>query len=151
MSNLVEHAKRELEAAGYFKAEYDDLDVDAQYGLAVANDTIELVETFAKQEHSGFSASIVQQLFNKLAGFKPLTPLTGEDSEWNDVSHYGGGPCWQNKRCSHVFKDADGKAYDIQGIVFEDENGACYTNGESRVYIKFPYMPQTQIVKRSAE
>tara|TARA_Y100000296_G_C5133042_1_gene236621 strand:+ start:127 stop:447 length:321 start_codon:yes stop_codon:yes gene_type:complete len=79
MSNLVEYAKQELEAAGLFDK---DSDYDGMLGTAA----LELVEVFAKQGHSGFSASIVTSLVNKLFKYEPLGPLTGEDYEDEDLN-----------------------------------------------------------------
>jgi hypothetical protein len=77
-----------------------------------------------------------------LASFEPLVPLTGKDFEWNEVSE----GMWQNNRCSHVFKGPDGKAYDINGKIFREPNGSCYTNIDSRVFIDFPYTPKREYV-----
>jgi hypothetical protein len=86
--------------------------------------------------------------------FQPLTPLTGEDWEWNEASE----GVFQNKRCSHVFKQADrfgGQAYDIDGKVFwswqeTDEFGALtkdfYSNSDCFVPISFPYTPKREVV-----
>ena len=94
-------------------------------------------------------------LFEKLAKFEPIGPLTGEDWEWCDVSEYGGrenGPLFQNKRCGHVFKDSSG-AYDSEGIVWYDwrtdeKTGEKYkshfTSRESRVTVTFPYIPKRE-------
>jgi hypothetical protein len=79
-----------------------------------------------------------------LLRYEPLGPLTGEPDEW--VDH---GYCMQNNRCSHVFKQADrfdGQAYDIQGKVFREPSGACYTCSDSFVPITFPYTPTTVYV-----
>ena len=96
---LIEHAKMELEIAGLF-------DEDSDYAGMVAKDVMELVEVFAKQGHSGMSAPYVAKLFNKLANYEPLQPITGKDEEWGDVRDLGGDKSWyQNKRCSALFKD----------------------------------------------
>lgn len=82
------------------------------------------------------------KVFTKLANFEPLSPLTGEDSEWTEIAD----GVFQNKRCSHVFKQHDrfgGQAYDIDGKVFREPNGNCYTSIDSFVPITFPYVPQT--------
>ena len=80
--------------------------------------------------------------------YKPLTPLTGEDDEWNDISEYCNHTTYQNKRFSRVFKDGrDGEAYDIEGKIFWEwnvhEDGTpykCYYgNGDSRMPVTFPY------------
>jgi len=135
MNNLEQHAQKELRAAGLF-------DKDSDYSGMLGDATIRLIRVFTAEGHSGFSASIAVSLFEKLARFQPLTPLTGGDSEWNKLQD---GKGWQNNRCSHVFKDDDG-AYDIQGKVFKEKNGACYTSRESRVPVTFPYTPTTEYV-----
>lgn len=121
MSNLVDHARTELEAAGLLSKESD---YDGMVGEAV----LELVEKFAEQGHSGFSAAMTTNAFDKVARFLPLVPLTGADDEWTEYidGHF------QNKRYSHVFKDADGAAYDSQGRIFREPNGVTYTTDPSR-------------------
>jgi hypothetical protein len=136
MSNLVKHAETELKAAGY--------DGTGMYEGLIEEAVLELIKTFADQGHSGMSASIVIGLFKQLASFEPLGPLTGEDSEWVDVAEQNG-TLYQNKRCSHVFKDDEG-AYDIDGKVFREPDGCCYTNIDSRVKVEFPYTPTTEYV-----
>ena len=132
MSNLLNHAKRELELAGAG---------DTLYGEMLPEAVLELLKVFADQGHSGMSASVVRQLFNKLSDFEPLTPLTGEDDEWNEI----GENYFQNNRCSHVFKE-NGRAYDSRGKIFRDPTGATYTSINSRVNIEFPYIPTTEYV-----
>jgi hypothetical protein len=73
--------------------------------------------------------------------------LTGEDDEWR-LCEYSDRETYQNKRFSRVFKEGkDGQAYDMQGKVFVEPNGASYTSRDSRVYIEFPYVPHTEYVK----
>ena len=136
--SLTEHAERELRAAGLFD---NDSDYDGMLGDAV----LELIKVFAGQGHSGMSAGIVTSLFEKLARYEPLGPLTGEDDEWVQLD-YGNNIAAQNKRCGHVFKRADGTAYDGEGRVFRESNGACHTSSASRVDITFPYTPVTEYV-----
>lgn len=99
---------------------------------------------FAMEGHSGMSAPYAAGMFKRLALFEPIGPLTGEDHEWGEPFDSDG--TQQNKRCSHVFRLADGRAYDIDGKVFREPNGYCYTNGESRVFVTFPYTPTTEYV-----
>src|SRR4051812_33859262 len=113
MSNLVEYAKRELKAA-------ELLDSTDPMDATMANCVLQLVETFAAQEHSGMSAGYCLWLFKQLAAFKPLVPLTGLPEEWTDVSEASGEPMWQNKRAYNVFKGADQRAYDIDAIVYRE-------------------------------
>src|SRR5262249_2110210 len=114
MSALVAYAKAELNRL------YEGREPDNDYDRAGRDAVLELVETFAEQGHSGFSAAWTLGVAKKLMAFEPLSPLTGDDDEWTDIGEMNGSPCWQNKRCSHVFKDGDGRAYDIQGRVFRE-------------------------------
>lgn len=134
-----EHAMREFCAAGWTDENGKFVDEMQEY---MCNQVLELLEKFSEHGHSGTSAPCAINLFQKLAKFEPLVPLTGNDHEWNKVSS----DRWQNNRCSHVFKDADGRAYNIYGKVFREPNGDCYTNADSRVYIEFPYTPKTEYI-----
>jgi hypothetical protein len=148
MSNLKDHALMEFRAAGWVddRGEY----CDEMQGM-ICDHVLKLLDVFTDEGHSGSSAPYAVNLFKTLAMFEPIVPLTGEDWEWT-LLDYGVDPKWQNKRCGRVFKDADGRAYDIDGIVFydwfEDENHerhkSHFTGKESRVYITFPYTPKTE-------
>ncbi len=138
--SLVEYAESELDRIGMT----DDGDMNG----TMRKHLIHMVHEFAEEGHSGFSASYALQCLKKLLNFKPLSPLTGEDDEWTEVSQRSGYPHFQNKRCSTVFKDGkNGQAYDINGKVFwewiRDGDGnaykSYYTCYESRVPVTFPY------------
>lgn len=126
---MIEWAKSELARIEHDEGGMQDW-VDANI--------LELLEILSNQDHSNFTAAYVLNAFDRLSHFLPLTPLTGKDDEWNEVSpgHF------QNKRYSAVFKDADGKAYNNEGKIFSNDGGKTwFTNIDSRVYISFPYMP----------
>jgi hypothetical protein len=146
MSSYIEHAKREFLALGYKPIE-DEEDGPNKW---IQENILELLAVFDKQGHSGLSAPYCVRMFSKLALFEPIPPLTGDDTEWIEV----GPGVFQNCRCPHVFKDANqfnGQAYDLDGKVFRDPDGCCYTNAESRVPIVFPYTPSTIYVDRKDE
>lgn len=155
MNNYQKHAMTEFRAAGWTdeSGKFND-----EMQEMICNHVMKLLEVFADEGHSGFSAPYAINLFSKLAKFEPIGPLTGEDWEWVNVSEQSGYTLWQNKRCSHVFKDENG-AYDIDGIVFYDnhvdESGITYkayfTSRESRVPVTFPYTPTTEYRERIEE
>jgi hypothetical protein len=143
MSNLLSHAEDELNRIGMTEDSPDEMNV------AMRKHILHMMQEFANEGHSGFSASYAISILTKLMDFKPLSPLTGEDDEWVNVREYGPEPHYQNIRKSSVFKDADGSCYDIDGKVFWEwampyEEGekpykSYYTNRESRVPVTFPY------------
>lgn len=138
MSNLIEHAKQEFAVLGWDKT-------DDEMQNQMCEDVLSLLRVFSEQGHSGFSANYALNLFDKLARYQPISPLTGNDNEWVLVDSED--QVYQNKRCSHVFKKGGGQAYDINGRVFIDKDGCAYTNRDSRVPIEFPYTPHTEYVK----
>ena len=149
MSNLLAHAKDELDRIGMSEDSPDEMNRMMRIHI------LHMMQEFADEGHSGMSAGYAINILTKLFDFKPLSPLTGEDDEW--VKHdYGVEPSYQNKRRSSVFKDANGEVYDIDGKVFwewskrqydTDEEGypgeyvykSYYTCRESRVPVTFPY------------
>lgn len=141
-SNLRLHAEHELELLMASTPE------DArEMQQAMHDGLLRMVDTFCEEGHSGSSAGYALALLQKLLRFEPIAPLTGADDEWHDVSAASGGRAmWQNKRCSRVFKSDDGRAYDIEAVIFRDENGNGYTNRDSIQYVDFPYTPTTKIV-----
>ena len=133
--SLIAHAKKEMERMW---PEPDDMQ-----DMVKAN-VLELLEVFSNQGHSGSSAPYVLGLLQRLADFKPLGQLTGEDSEWMEVFPN----TYQNIRCSSVFKKGkDGQAYWLDGNIFRDQNGATFTNEYSRVKVEFPWtMPESKVI-----
>lgn len=136
---IVNWAENELELAGY---RADDKEEGPNKWLREG--VLDLLRVFADQGHSGSSAPYAVGIFERLASWKPLTPLTGHDDEWNEV----GEGVYQSKRASNVFKDSDGNAYQIDGIVFwewfeDEETGerhkSYFTCSDSRVPVTFPY------------
>jgi hypothetical protein len=99
-SNLVRHAKAELEHAGCF-------DKTAMYGGMVGDAVLELIRVFAAQGHSGMSASIVRSLFAKVAAWEPLGPITSAPDEWMEVST----DTWQCRRNPSCFSSNGGRTY----------------------------------------
>lgn len=137
MSNLVDYAKDELKRIGM-------IDSGEPYNDIVTKAILDLIELFDSQGHSGFTASYTVNVFKRLAMYEPLAPLTGEDSEWNEIepNHY------QNKRYSAVFKEKDGKAYNTHGKIFTDDGGeSWYSNKDSHIEINFPYTVPNELEK----
>lgn len=157
---MLDWAKHELDLIGLKENSGDEMND------AMRSHIIHMVEEFTKEGHSGFSASYAIGILEKILRYEPLSPILGTDDEWCDVSERGDGSIvYQNKRCSHVFKDGDGQPYDINGKVFwewaerpldEDEEGypgtslfkSYFTSRDSRVYITFPYTPKVEYVER---
>ena len=89
MSEFIEYAKSEL----------DRIPKD-EYGMQemINNDILEIIEKFADQGHSGFSAIYAISVLERLMRWKPISPLTVEEYEWSTTT----GSTKQNKRCSSV-------------------------------------------------
>ena len=150
--STTSHAKFELELAGFF-------DEDSDYGGAIGEAVMELMEVFEKQGHSGCSAPIVASLFHQLANYKPLGPITGKDEEWGNIRNISDDPWYQNKRETGLFKYKDGRVTYNSAIIKRCPSGTTWSgpiymtredaiNNSNRFHssleIKgFPFTPKT--------
>ncbi len=135
--NFISHARREFVALGY------DLDQkEEDPNKWIVENVMELLQVFDDPGHLESSAAFCVDYFEKLANFKPLSPLKGTSEEWTKIDH-GSGVNYQNKRSSAVFADGpNGEgAYHSCGRVFVDKGGWSFTTRGSSVPIEFPYTP----------
>jgi hypothetical protein len=131
-------------------------DSDEPMNVMMWDNCMRISDLVSTQGHSGFSFSYLSGIMKKFFSSEPiLSPLTGEDWEWNDVSHYSDQPQWQNNRMSSVFKELDTEGnpycYWLDGTIFytintDEETGEKYksyfTNSDSVLKIEsFPWMP----------
>lgn len=137
-SRYMQFAKKELSILGY-----DLNDTEEGPNKWIMENLFELLEVFGRQGHSGSSAPYCANMFKKLALFEPLSPVTGDDSEWVEV----GDGVFQNNRCSAVFKQKGGKPYYLDAIVWRGQNGSSFTGTvegvRSRQVIRLPFTPKT--------
>lgn len=94
-----------------------------------------------------FVAKTLGEVIISLCLKHPLSPLTGENEEWEILSN----GCYQNKRCSSIFKDNFGKVFNTRAILWKDTNGQVFYGAvesiTSKQYIKqFPFFPKTFVV-----
>jgi len=151
MTNTQSHAQVELDILS--KSVPDALILEFR------EEILALCDKFGKSGQSGGSAPYVagalSSAVKKLCMFQTIAPLTGEDSEWGDITQENGGEMfYQNKRNSAVFKDKNGAWY-LDAIVWcadtPGESGNNWDNFsgtvqgiKSRAYIKeFPFEPKT--------
>lgn len=143
-SSYIKHAKRELKALGY-----DLNQKEEDPNKWICENLFELLKVLDKQGHSGFSIHYVVDMFSKLALFKTLSPITCEDSEWNNISDWcRGDETYQNNRLSSVFKKGkDGRPYYLNAVVFKDQNGNTFTGSVEDIfssqYIRLPFTEKT--------
>lgn len=152
MTKSQSHAKRELELL--------EKTIPDALIMPFKKEILALCEAFGNSGQSGGSApctaSAISQAIEKLLMRETIVPLTGDDSEWVDMTgFYDGEIMFQNNRDSRIFKDGkDEKAYFIDAVVFDGDiegrftsHGVVKHNGEkigSTQYIKeFPFTPKT--------
>lgn len=95
---------------------------------------------------------------NSLCLMIPISPLTGEESEWFEYhkDEKTGKSLYQSKRCPTLFKDGEDEPYYLDAIAFKNENDTKHTGyavlpDEEKVYSRqqvkqFPFTPKTFIV-----
>lgn len=132
MSSLVQHAERELRAAGLFNK-------DSDYNGMLGESVVELVKVFAAQGHSGYSAHCAIDLFKRVASYQLLSPMKHPKTtgEFMDV----GNGLLQSTHKSSVFSDDGGvRWYDIDKRVPRWRK----LLGKRREYITFQEIPADQ-------
>lgn len=153
-SNFILHARREFEI---LKQSCGDNECEKPIILRYEKEIYDILKKVSKEGLSGGSApyyaSIISNSIKHLIMFETMSPLTGEDNEWNDISDYcNGKKSWQNNRNSAVFKWSNGKYTYNDAVIFKNQNGICYSgsaelpDGSSfpKLYIKsFPFEPKT--------
>lgn len=116
ISNLSSFAKSELERL--------EVSTPDAIILPFKPEILALCEAFGRSGQSGGSApytsGALSMAIKHLTMFMPLAPLTGEDSEWVNVSDFCGGEVvFQNNRLSSVFKEGDEKPYYLDAIIWK--------------------------------
>lgn len=136
-SGLIIFAEKELDLIGMTADSKDKLTRQLRKHI------LKLIHVFSQADHTGSTAGITASFLRNLLKFEPLSPLKGDADEWVEVSEN----LWQNIRCSRVFRDEKGEAWDIQGKVFVDSRGIGFTSKDSLVKISFPYVPKTEYIE----
>lgn len=92
-SNLVAHARRELELIGEEQETIDGY--------------LRVIQAYADMGHSGGSAMVAIPTINRLLQYKPLSALSNDPGEWEHV----GEKMWQSKRRGEAFSNNGGVTY----------------------------------------
>lgn len=104
MTNTQIHAKREFQI---LRETIPDAII-----LEFEPEILALCEAFGRSGQSGgsapYTAGAISAALDKLLLQEPIAPITGEEQEWVDVSHYmGGETVYQNARCGALFKEGE--------------------------------------------
>lgn len=122
MSNLIKHANREFDLLGYptltrEQIRSKDTDLTQAWDAAIRKAALEIITMFAKQGHSGGSASTIIQITHQLMQYKPLSPLTNDPNEWHQIDNsmlINNEPdTWQSIRNPEAFSLDGGKTFYI--------------------------------------
>lgn len=148
MSSLS-HAEREFEILKSLETE-ENLYLISEF----KDEILAIVKKFEESGQSGgsapYTANAIKNAIGKLLLYQTISPITGQDDEWNDISYYAPdeGVCFQNNRNSAIFKDNTGSYY-INAIVWQGEDEWDSFTGwindiSSAQNIKsFPFEPRT--------
>ena len=144
-NDYAKHALAEFQYAGWM--DKDGNFVNEMQEL-ICDNVLELLSTLTKQCHSGYSHGYLMKLFNKLANFEPITPLTCRDDEGNKLTSTINGTTYQNKRDGRVFKKDDGSIKFSEGRIFvKKKSNMAFGTGQSITYITdIPFIPKTEYI-----
>lgn len=109
------------------------------------SDVMKLIDALIEQKHPDINRMrLISSTFYQLIGGGILSPLTGLDDEWVQVTP----TIWQNIRCPRVIKELGVGCYDSMAVVFIDEKDNMFTKQpQSRRAVAFPYEPETKYVR----
>lgn len=128
---------------------------DEEYGILCYKAAGELMEVFEEQGHSGYSAGITAQIFKRLVDGKPLTPITDEDDQWDEIRSIGHEhACYQHIRMGSLFKTVlkDGSTVICDGdrvqVCYEGYTTSFLNSFVNQIVseqfpIEFPYVGET--------
>ena len=129
-------ALEEIRKAGF----YDDDDYEK-----VGKVLEKLVDVFAEQDHSSFSANWVASLFYRLVKWKPLSPVTNNPEEWMAVAEGKGEILYQSLRCPSLLATGSqlkkNQAEDMDYYYKVDEQKRTYQDKDCGKIVNLPYMP----------
>jgi hypothetical protein len=143
--SLLEHAKRELKLAGYDISDkgcdmHDDKESFEGYVNSCARSAYELIETLSKAHHSGMSVGITLGIFNKLAKWETLMPLTNNPDEWKSLCERESAS-YQNKRNPACFTKDFKTYYNVEADENYDivkENGISTKKLKDKSWVEHP-------------
>jgi hypothetical protein len=139
MSNLIDHAERELALLGNDEA--------MNQGI------LAMVAVFSTMGHSGSSAEYTTQVLARLLRYENLSPLTDDPDEWNHISDgmmpEGSEPTWQCRRNSEAFSHDGGKTYYLLSERFTDEGNV--RKDEKIMHTSFHVEPKPPIELTTAQ
>lgn len=150
-SDLYLFAKSELDMI--LKNRKDDDHESYMLQKVINQHILKIVELFCKGQYSGFSAGYVINILEHLLEYMPLSPLSGNDYEWKDVSDLIPNT-EQNKRCSKVFRHNhdNSTAYMINAKYFTDDYISWFTTEESVIPVTFPFIvPKAEYIRLGKE
>ncbi len=152
-SSMELWAEREVELAIKMETQNtneDNAEYLNEYVTSVYKCALGLYKTFVAQGHSGMSAELTRQVFNRLADHKVLKPIDLERKEdWGEPDFRD--TC-QNKRYSSLFRTNNNETYEYNDVsrvvVAYDDMDSRFHNGKAdrivnELYpIESPYMPE---------
>ena len=104
--NMVKYAERELDLIGMTKDDpytEETRKMEATEGMncQIREKILEVIKTFSKQGHSGFSANYCLAILEKLMSYHPLSPLMNKEVEWVETEEMG---ICQHRRAFALFR-----------------------------------------------
>lgn len=131
-TGLVAHAEREI---ALIKKQVENGKIpEPDYYPFIFDAVINIVKAVAREHPSGGGLGLLMYYVKTLIGYDVLSPITGEDWEWNDVTEYDpeGGKLLQNNRNSAIFSNL-GRSHYLDAFSTEDTFKISYIGDEFKI------------------
>ena len=144
--DILEFSKNELELL----LKSND---DKEYYKKLNNDILDVVKLLLSQKHSLASIEYLIKNLTKIIYYRPLTPLEGDDLEFEEQVEKDGFYCSRNKRYAGVIRKIDVKTgevkyYDLTAKLFNEPEDSkwCIGEGSMQEINEFPYTPNQTLI-----
>jgi hypothetical protein len=138
---LVEHAEREVFRL-YTETSRESLTRSNRNAALYREICLDIVAQFESATLGMQDRELLAGVLAKLFAQRPLTPLTGNADEWEEV----GAGLWRNKRYPFVWKDA-AYAWDTNATLCRRPDGVTYRLEGGHGDVKFPYTPRPRYIE----
>lgn len=149
MLKLIVHWQKDSKTLKFARQELVEFN-PIKHDDPIVRELQELLAVLEVQNKPNHSRACKINLLKKLAFREVISPLTGDDNEWQPFSD----KLVQNRRCLQVFKDMEGVAYDMDFVrviasvsrhpEYKPQPFRLDENGEEtteHLPVEFPYTP----------
>lgn len=135
-SAYIRFAKKQFELLGYKDVD-DDGETDGP-NQWIQENVFDVLKLIGSQGHSGSSIPYMTQFVSNFMMFTSVVPCEDKEEQWVKIDN----DLYQHSLCGSLFKSKN-ISYTLDGYIFREPSGCCYTSGKSKKVVQLPFNPST--------